>query len=240
LLTITKSGVSAIILALALHAGTALQAQDASKSPASNPQVEQTLHQMDEASRTFRTTEASFVWDQYQKVVNDTDTQKGKIYYRRQGKEVQMAADISEPKKYVLFSEGKVSVYEPNMDRVTEYNVAKNRADVESLLILGFGGSGHDLLKAYDVSSLGNEQVSGINASKLQLVPKSQKVKNNVESIVLWIDPARGISVQQQFFQPGGDYRLAKYSDIRVNQKIPDGVFKLKTTNKTKFLSPSN
>lgn len=238
-MTRTESGMSAIILALALHAGTALQAQDA-MSPGPNSQVEQTLNRMDEASRTFRTTEASFVWDQYQKVVNDTDTQKGKIYYRRQGKEVQMAADISEPKKYVLFSEGKVSVYEPNMDRVTEYNVAKNRADVESLLILGFGGSGHDLLKAYDVSSSGNEQVSGINASKLQLVPKSQKVKNNVERIVLWIDPARGISVQQQFFQPGGDYRLAKYSDIRVNQKIPDGVFKLKTTNKTKFLSPSN
>ncbi len=223
-----------------LHAGTVLQAQDGSKSPGSNSQLEQTLNQMDEAAKNFRATEATFEWDQYQRVVNDTDTQKGKIYYRRQGKEVQMAADITEPKKYVLFSEGKVSVYEPNMDRVTEYNVAKNRADVESLLILGFGGSGHDLLKAYDVSSLGSEQIAGVNASKLQLVPKSQKVRNNVERIVLWIDPARGISVQQQFFQPGGDYRLAKYSDIRVNQKIPDGVFKLKTSGKTKILSPSN
>ena len=239
--TRTKCGKSAILLALVLlHTGTALQAQDTSKSSGSSSALEQTLNQMDEAAKTFRTTEADFVWDQYQKVVNDTDTQKGKIYYRRQGKEVQMAADITEPKKYVLFSEGKVSVYEPNMDRVTEYNVAKNRADVESLLILGFGGSGHDLLKAYDVSSLGSEQIAGVNASKLQLVPKSQKVRNNVEQIVLWIDPARGISVQQQFFQPGGDYRLAKYSDIRVHQKIPDSVFKLKTSSKTKILSPSN
>jgi len=231
---------SAIMLALVLLGGTAVPAQDASKGAGTSASLEQTLSQMDEAARKFRTIEANFEWDQYQKVVNDTDTQKGKVYYRRQGKEVQMAADIAEPKKYVLFSEGKVAVYEPNIDRVTEYNVAKNRAEVESLLILGFGGSGHDLLKAYDVSYLGSEQVSGVNASELQLVPRSPKVRNNVERILLWIDPARGISVQQQFFQPGGDYRLAKYSDVRLEEKIPDSVFKLKTTGKTKVISPSN
>ena len=51
--------------------------------------------------------------------------------------------------------------------------------------------------------------------------------------IILWIDPARGVSLQQQFFQQGGDYRLSKYSDIQLNRKIPDSVFKLKTDNKT-------
>jgi outer membrane lipoprotein-sorting protein len=221
-----------------LQAGGRVQAQDASESAGSKSALEQTLSQMDQASRAFRTTEASFEWDQYQKVVNDTDIQKGKVYFRRQAKEVQMAADITEPRKYVLFSEGKVLVYEPNIDRVTEYNVAKNRADVESLLVLGFGGGGHDLLKVYDVSYLGNEQVMGVNASKLQLIPKSAKVRNNVERIVLWIDPARGVSVEQQFFQPGGDYRLTKYSDVQINQKIPDSVFKLKTSGKTTIVSP--
>jgi outer membrane lipoprotein-sorting protein len=54
---------------------------------------------------------------------------------------------------------------------------------------------------------------------------------------VLWIDLDRGISVQQQLFQPGGDYRLASYSDIEINQKIPDSVFKLKTGAKTTIQS---
>jgi outer membrane lipoprotein-sorting protein len=58
-------------------------------------------------------------------------------------------------------------------------------------------------------------------------------------NIVLWIDPVRGISVQQQFFQQGGDYRLSKYSDIQLNRKIPDSVFKLKTDGKTSFQSMS-
>jgi outer membrane lipoprotein-sorting protein len=104
--------------------------------------------------------------------------------------------------------------------------------------VLGFGGRGHDLLKSFDVRYLGEEKADGLDTEKLELVPKAVNVRNNIDHIILWIDPARGISVQQQFFfGSSGDFRLAKYSDIKVNEKIPDTVFKLKTTNKTKFLS---
>jgi hypothetical protein len=45
--------------------------------------------------------------------------------------------------------------------------------------------------------------------------------------------------VQQQFFSPQGDYRLTKYTDVVVNgKKIPDDVFKLKTTGKTQTVMP--
>jgi outer membrane lipoprotein-sorting protein len=201
--------------------------------------LDHVLAQMDSASKNFGTTEANFVWDQYQKVIDEKETQKGKIYFRRQGGETQMAADISEPeKKYILYSGGKVQVYQPKIDQVTEYNPGKSRSDLESFLVLGFGGSGQDLLKSYDVKYLGSETVDGTQAAKLELIPKSAKLRNNIASIVLWIDPARGVSVQQQFFEPGGDYRLAKYSDIQINQKLPDSAFKLKTTGKTRVVSP--
>jgi outer membrane lipoprotein-sorting protein len=104
--------------------------------------------------------------------------------------------------------------------------------------VLGFGGSGHDMLKSFDVKYLGTERVDGTDAAKLELVPKSPKIRNNFDRIVLWIDQARGVSVQQQLFEPSGDHRLAKYSGIELNQKIPDTVFKLKTTGKTKIVTP--
>jgi outer membrane lipoprotein-sorting protein len=201
--------------------------------------LDRVLAEMDTASRNFRSAEASFVWDQYQKVIDETDTQKGMIYFRRQDSETQMAADISEPdRKYVLYTGGKVQVYQPKIDQVTEYNPGKSRSDLESFLVLGFGGSGHDLLKSYDVKHLGSESANGTDAAKLELIPKSPKLRNNIARILLWIDPARGVSVQQQFFEPSGDYRLARYSEIQVNQKLPDNAFKLKTTGKTKFISP--
>jgi outer membrane lipoprotein-sorting protein len=227
---------AAILLA---GAAWAQQPPDAQSNAQSNAALDRVLAQMDSTAANFRTTEASFVWDQYEKVVNETDTQKGKIYFRRASKETQMAADITEPdKKYVLFIGGKIEVYQPRIDQVTVYNAGKNREAFESFLVLGFGAGGHDMLKSFDVKYLGAENIDGTETAKLNLVPKSPKIRNNFDHIILWIDPARGISVQQRLFEPSGDYRLAKYSEIRLNQKIPDSVFKLNTTSKTKWVSP--
>lgn len=202
--------------------------------------LESVLNSMDQAAADFHSAQCDFVWDQYQKVVDDHDFQKGTMYFRRQGDDVEMAADITSPgKKYVLFSKGVVSYYQPSIDQVTEYNAGKNKADFESFLALGFGGRGHDLSKSYDVSYGGTEQVEGVNAAKLVLTPKSQRVRNLFQTITLWIDPARGVSVQQRFDEPSGDYRLTKYSNIQINHKISGDAFKLKTTGHTKVVRPN-
>src|SRR6478672_7858574 len=95
--------------------------------PAGN--LESVLTDMDKAAAGFKSAQADFVWDQFSKVVNDHDFQKGVIYYRVAGKEVQMAADTKDPsKKFVLFSGGKVDVYQPDIEQVTEYSAGKNKA----------------------------------------------------------------------------------------------------------------
>jgi outer membrane lipoprotein-sorting protein len=207
-------------------------------TPESCP-LECVLKKMDDAAANFHTTQADFVWDQYQKVVDETDTQKGTVFYRRSATQIEMMAEIREPDtKFVLYKEGKLQVYQPKIEQVIVYPTT-GHGDIESYLVLGFGGSGQDLLKSFDVTYTGDEAVAGISAAKLQLVPKSEKVRNNYFSkAILWIDLSRGISVQQQFFQTQGDYRLAKYSEIRVNAKIGNEVFQLKTTKKTQFVSP--
>jgi outer membrane lipoprotein-sorting protein len=211
----------------------------ASFAVAQQSQLDQAVASMDRAAANLRSTEASFVWNQYTKVVDETDTQKGKVYFRRTGDAVEMSADVTDPApQQIAFQNGKVQLYQPNIDQVTVYNAGKDRAAVESFLVLGFGGSGKDMLKSFDVSYVGPENIAGVDTAKLQLVPKSPNVKNTFDHIILWIDPARGISIQQQFFTPSGDYRLAKYSDIKLNQKISDAAFKLKTTSKTKTVSP--
>jgi outer membrane lipoprotein-sorting protein len=202
--------------------------------------LEAILGSMDRAAANFQSAQTDFVWDQYQKVVDEHDLQKGTMYFRRQGGEVQMAADITSPdKKSVLFSGGLVRVYIPNADQVTEYNAGKNKSDFETFLVLGFGGSGKDLNNSFDVRFGGMEQVQGVNAGKLELTPKSQKVLSMFNKITLWIDPANGVSVQQRFDEPSGDYRVTKYSDIQINKKISNDAFKLKTTGKTKVVKPN-
>lgn len=205
---------------------------------AQNAQLENVLNLMDKTAANFKTVETSFVWDQYQKVVDEHDTQEGTMYFRRNGQNVEMAANITKPDtKFVLFTEGNVQVYQPKIDQVTKYNAGKNRAEFESFLVLGFGGRGHDLQKSFDVKYAGAEAVDGVQTFKLELAPKQQRVKNMFQTITLWIDQARGVSVQQKFVEPTGDYRLASYKSIKINEKLPD-VFKLKTTGKTKVVTP--
>ena len=203
--------------------------------------LEAALDSMDKAAANFHNAQCDFVWDQYQKVVDDHDYQNGTIYVRRDGNDVQVATDITSPvKKYVLVAGGKVSLYQPPpLDQVTEYATGKNKADVESFLVLGFGGRGHDLAKSFDVKYAGMEPAQGVNAARLELTPKSARVAGMFKTITLWIDPARGVSVQQEFLEPSGDYRLAKYSNIQINTKISGDVFKLKTTGHTKVVKPN-
>jgi len=203
------------------------------------PTLDSVLKAMDGAAASFHTVQADFVWDQYQKVVDETDTQKGTVYYRRAGKEIEMMADIKEPDaKSLLYKDSKLQVYQPKIEQVVVYPTTANRNEIESYLVLGFGGSGEDLKQSFDISYVGAETVGGIATGKLQLIPKNVKFRDNVSKIVLWIDLSRGISVQQQFFYGQGDYRLAKYSSIRLNEKLGNEVFRLKTNGKTQFVSP--
>ena len=201
--------------------------------------LECVLKKMDATAANFRTTQADFVWDQYQKVVDETDTQKGTVYYRRAGQNIEMMAEIKEPdRKFVLYKDGKLEVYQPKIEQVTQYSTGGNKNEVESYLVLGFGGSGEDLKKSFDVAYVGEENLGGVATAKLKLIPQSEKLRNNFSEILLWIDLSRGISVQQKFMQTQGDYRLARYSAVQVNAKIGNDVFRLKTTGKTQTVSP--
>ena len=85
----------------------------------------------------------------------------------------------------------------------------------------------------------GTEAIGRSHRRKAAAGPQRPESQEHVQRITLWIDPARGISVQQKLFQPNGDFRLAKYSDIKMNQKLPDDAFKIKTTKKTKVVTPN-
>jgi outer membrane lipoprotein-sorting protein len=220
------------------------------EKPADSLTLASVLKTMDTAAANFHTTQAEFEWDSYEKVINEVDeVQTGTIYFRRSGKDIEMMADVKmagpdlksvkQERKNVLYSGGKISIYQPKIEQVTVYDLGKNKVDLESYVVLGFGGSGSDLTKSFDVTYIGPETIDRVATAQLQLIPKSEKVRNNYNKILLWIDLEKGISRQQQFFSPQGDYRLTKYTSIQLNEKkIPDDVFKLKTTGKTKTLSP--
>lgn len=206
---------------------------------ASDPGLEKIIAKMDETAATFRTAEANFTWTTFNSVVNEeSGRQTGKIYFQRNGHETEMAADIRPPdSQQVIFSRGKIQVYKFKTEIVDVWDASAHREEVETLLVLGFGSSGDDLRKTFEISFGGEEKIDGTDTAELELIPKSDTIKQRFPKIILWINTQTGISVQQKLIETNGDYRLAKYSDIKLGQKIPAKVFQLKTSGNTKIVN---
>jgi outer membrane lipoprotein-sorting protein len=208
------------------------------------------LKKMDAVAARFTSAQADFEWDRYERVIDEVDdVQTGVIYYRRSGSGLEVMVDIrrdgpslQEMKwqpKYVLFNADKFQIYEPGTNHLTVYTLGKENSQYETYLVLGFGASGQDLVKQFDVTLVSPQTLPVASTAELQLIPKSEKVRNTFNKILLWIDLDRGISVQQQLITPQGDYRLAKYSSIKLDQPIKDEVFQLKTNKKTQTTTPN-
>ena len=207
------------------------------KPESSKDALDKVLHRMDQTAANFHTAQADLVWTTYNSVAEQNLTDKGKIYFRRSGKEIEMAAELLPPSaRQIVFANGKVQLYTPGTGQVDVYDASAHRDEVETFLVLGFGSSGADLRKSFELSSNGKENIDGAETDKLELVPLSASIKSRFPKIDLWIDP-QGISRREKLFQEGGDYRLADYSNIKLDKGLPKNVFKLKTSGNAKIVT---
>jgi len=203
-----------LILALAIATATAAHA-------ATDPALDKVLRQLDASSAKFQSAEADLKWDFYERVVRDTTTQTGSIYFLRSGGNTEMGAAILTPsKKFVHFANGKGEFYDVAAKKATPIDAGANRNKVESFLALGFGGSGKDIEKSWNVTLQGNETIDGVPTAKLDLVPKDQATADTFKHVTIWIDPVRDIPLKQISYAPEGDTNTTTYTNIRYNQKV--------------------
>lgn len=192
---------------------------------ANDPALDKTLRELDAASAKFQSAEADLRWDQFEKVVRETTSQYGSIYFVRKSGYTETGAMLSPkagapPTKYLHFANGKGDMYDTISKKSTPFNAGQDKARAESFLTLGFGGSGKDLEKAWTITQQGTETVDGVSTAKLDLVPKDASVANMFTHITIWVDTTRGISLKQLSYTPEGDTRTAYYTNIRYNKPV--------------------
>jgi len=112
---------------------------------------------------------------------------------------------------------------------LTIYKAGDNRSEFESLLTLGFGGSGKDLEKTWVVSLSGTETISGVATTRLELLPRDEALKKNVAKVILWLDLDRGVALKQRFDNTDGNYREVTYKNLKLNSSLPSDAFEIKT-----------
>ena len=200
--------------------------------------LNEVLRQMDAASAKFKSAEADFKKDLYQRVVNETATQNGSIYFLKNGSSTQMGAIISPPEaRTVEFKDGKLQLFDPGADHLTVVDARSNQAQYESFLTLGFGGSGKDLEARWSITDQGTESMSDgtqtVKVEKLELVAKDAGGRSTFSRVTIWVDPTRAISLKQEFVTPSEDKQTATYTKIRYNGKVDTKRFAIKTDSKT-------
>lgn len=196
--------------------------------------LDEVLRQMDAASLKFQSAEANFRWDLYELAVKQTTTQTGAIYFKKTGTSIVMGAKIESPSvKLIDFRNGSLRLYDPGINHLTTVDATRNKAQVESFLTVGNGGSGKDLAKAWTIADLGDEVVDGVQTAKLDLVPKDPAVRNNCTHMTIWVDPVRDVQLKQSLYMPSGDYRTAVYTNIKYNQKVDEKQYQITTNSKT-------
>lgn len=191
--------------------------------------LDQVLAVMDQSAPAFEGMSAALKRSDFTAVISDTSDESGRIRMKRpRNGRVQMLIEFIEPDaRSVAFADKKAEIYYPKMKTVQVFDLGKYRDLVDQFLLLGFGSSGSDLRKNYDVKLIASEDVRGVTTSRLELIPKSASAQEHLKKVELWINP-EGYPLQQKFYRPSGDYTLVNYSELKINPRMASDALTLK------------
>ena len=185
---------------------------------------------MDQASAKFKGMRADMKQVSHTAVINEDTTDTGTIVVKLpKPHDYRMLINFQQPdKKVVQVSGTTAEIYLPKANEVQVMNFGKGKkAQVEQFLRLGFGSNSKELQDAYTVTYGGEETVAGEKANRIVLLPKAPELANMFPKFELWISDKTGISIQQKMYEQGGNYRLATYSNMKLDPNVSDSEVKL-------------
>jgi outer membrane lipoprotein-sorting protein len=193
--------------------------------------TQQVLARMDKAANDFKSMTAHVTYVTHTEVLNENDAETGSVTMKKvHAGEVQGLVDFTSPdRKTIAFEKRSVREYLPKIKTVQVFDLAKHGEQLDKFLMIGFGTSGSELAKDYDVTVLGTDNSQGQPAIHLQLIPKAADARRYVQKLELWV-PEQGdpYPFHEKILEPSGDYRLVTYSDLTINPPLGSDALKLK------------
>lgn len=190
--------------------------------------VEAVLARMDKAAPSFKAMKANVRMVTHTAVLNDNTVETGTFEMQKaKGKDVRAVMNLSENGGREIGFFGKiVRIYYPNLNTYQDYQVGKSDL-LNQYLLLGFGSSGKDLSQGYSITAEGTEIIGGKTTTKLVLIPKDKAELEHLTKVEVWIPNEAAYPVQQEFYEPSGNWRKVTYSNIEINPPIK-GVLEMK------------
>lgn len=198
--------------------------------------LDSVLRQLDRSAKDLHSLSANVERTKVTVVVDDHSTETGSLLVRGEKMLLQMNPPDS---RTVLRNGDNIYIYTPGLKQVQEFNLGKNRDLADEFLLLGFGTTGTDLQKGFEIKLVGEESLDGKKDIELELTPKSAAVLKQFSKIQIWLDETSWLPDQQQFTENGsGDYLTVHYTKIVRNANIPDSDFKPHWPKGTEKIKP--
>lgn len=196
----------------------------AGRSPLNFKQV---LTRMDGAAAQLKTVSARLSYTTVTVLVNDRSTQTGELFFRK-GKSLEVMVRFLKPDlKVILFKHNRAEIYNPKINQIQEYSLERHADMLQQFLLLGFGTPISNLQSSYHLKYLGEKQLDNEPTEALELTPVEKSVAAQLVRVDLWVSKESWLPVQQEFFEPSGDYLIASYSEMKVNEHLKRSVFEI-------------
>jgi outer membrane lipoprotein-sorting protein len=216
--------------------GTAPFLVSVARGQAHPPTVGSIIEQLDNSAKSFHSLSANVERTKVTVVVNDHSTENGTLLVKGD----KMLLEMAPPEQRTILRTGdNIYLYTPGTKQVEEYNLGKNRDLADEFLLLGFGTSGKELQKGFDIKLVGEEKAGDKKDVELELTPKSPGVKNQIAKVQIWLDETTWLPDEQQFTEAGsGDYSTVKYTKVVRNPGLSDNQFKQHWPKGTERVKP--
>lgn len=189
---------------------------------------------MDATAARFQSMTAKVKYLSHTEVLDDNSVETGSVVMKKvMAGDVQGKIDFVTPDpKIVAIAQRRLQIYYPKMKTVQNVDLGKHGEKLDQFIMIGFGTSGTELAKDYDMTVAGKETLripQAVQTIRLELIPRAGEAKQYVKKLELWI-PESGDTypVQEKVLQPSGDYRLVTYTDVAINAKLSPDALELK------------
>lgn len=201
--------------------------------------VSDILARMDVAAKDFQSFSAKAKRTEFTAVLNESSERSGTIRLHKTKNGVTGIMEFGEPDPSVLHFSGRTfETFYPKANTVEIIDVGKNAGAVEQFMLLGFGTTGADIRKGWDVKLGSVETVGGVKTTRIELYPKGKETKNLIDKIELWIPEGQSNPIEEKVTRPSKDYTLVQYSDVKLNPNLPASAFELQVPANARKIYP--
>lgn len=215
----------------------------AAAPPAGAQEIHALLARLDKAAAEFKAMTAQVSYVTHTDVLNEDNAETGTAMLEKvQAGEVKGRVDFVAPDPHIVtFQKQRLQRYSPKIKTLEVYDLEKNGEQIDKFIMLGFGTSGSELAKDYDVAMLGVEPLKGQSGKfiHVRLTPKTAEARQYVKTVEQWI-PEQGdpYPIQEKILQPSNDYVVVSYSDLKINPHLKPDELELKLPAGVKTVYP--